>query len=147
MSHARTTYNNIIRFNRCFCSFCSSKYKNSSGEKELKEFIQTIYNKEIVNNDRKTLKGKELDIYLPDLKLAFEFDGTYWHADSRFYNENYYLPAKNKTAKEIWEYDNEKDKLAKEIGITIIHIKQYDWENDRINQEKMIKLYVTAEEV
>ena len=88
-----------------------------------------------------------MDIYLPDLNLAFEFDGTYWHADSRFYNENYYLPSKNKTAKEIWEYDNEKDKLAKELGITIIRIKQYDWENDRINQEKMIKLYVTAEEV
>lgn len=37
-------------------------------------------------NDRHLLDGKELDIVLPDHKLAIEFDGLYWH------NENVVSP-------------------------------------------------------
>jgi hypothetical protein len=55
------------------------------------DFIKSIYNGKIITNNRKILKGKELDIYLPDEKLAIEFDGIYWHS---LKDENYHL---NKT--------------------------------------------------
>ena len=51
----------------------------SKAEKEIVEFIKSIYFGEIITNDRKILNGKEIDIYIPDLNLAFEYDGTFWH--------------------------------------------------------------------
>ena len=33
-----------------------------------------------------------VDLYL---KLGFEFDGTYWHADPRFYDESYFISKKH----------------------------------------------------
>jgi hypothetical protein len=39
-------------------------------EKELLDFIKSIYTNEIIENDRDLLKTYELDIVLPELKLA-----------------------------------------------------------------------------
>lgn len=139
MIHRRETYNNIIRFNRNFCPICYNKFKDSTGEKELFNFIKENCELEIQRNDRKLLNGKELDIYIPNLKLAFEFNGTYWHMDDRFYKPDDYNKPKNKTAKEIWEYDQNKYTLTESKGIKIIVIKQYDWENNRAEIEKYIK--------
>lgn len=139
MVHSRITYNNIIRFNRTFCPICNDKFKNSKGEKELFNFINNNYSLEIQRNNRKLLNGKELDLYLPDKKLAFEFNGTYWHMDDRFYKSTDFNKPKNKTAKEIWEYDKNKCILAESLGIKVIVIKQYDWENNRLETEEYIK--------
>lgn len=114
--------------------------KISSGEKEVVEYIMTIYDGIIIENNRHILNGKELDIYLPEKKLAIEFDGTYWHADPRFYSENQLIGVKNITAKEIWEKDKEKDLLCEQAGIKLIRIKEYDWLN---NQDK-IKEYIKS---
>jgi hypothetical protein len=53
----------------------------------------------------------ELDIYLPDLKLAFEFNGLYWHSEL-YKNKEYHL---NKT----------KRCLMKDIHL--IHIYEDEW--------------------
>jgi hypothetical protein len=55
----------------------------------------------------------EIDIYLPHLKLGFEFNGLYWHSEE--YKEKSYHLEKTK-------YFNEKD-------IRIIHIWEDDWDN------------------
>jgi hypothetical protein len=74
---------------------CLNCYPHLSGysflEKELVDFIKSIYNGEIITNNRKILKGKELDIVLPELNLAIEFNGIYWHS---LKDKNYHL---NKT--------------------------------------------------
>lgn len=46
---------------------------------------------------------------------------------------------KNCTAKEIWEYDNQKIILCKEKGYKLFRIKELDWLNDNINTKKFIK--------
>lgn len=51
----------------------------SRGQGELYEAIRARYSGPIIVNDRKTLKPKEIDIYLPELKLGFEYHGEYWH--------------------------------------------------------------------
>ena len=123
------------------CSFCQPKPKQTSfRESEFKAFIKEIYKNTILENDRNILKGKEIDIYLPDLKLGLEFDGIYWHADSRFYKEDEIIYRKGLTAKQIWEKDVLKDKLAESVGIKLIRIKEYDWLNDNEN----IKNYITS---
>lgn len=71
---------------RCLkCHPFSSSAGISKAEIEISEFIRSIYSGKIFLKDRKTLKTKkyrnpfELDIYLPELKLAFEYNGLYWH--------------------------------------------------------------------
>ena len=67
------------------CPKCSILLKKSKGEIELTEYIKSIYLEEIMENTRDFLGGKELDIYLPDIQLAIEYNGNYWHA---LYEEN-----------------------------------------------------------
>ena len=84
--------------------------KVSIKEKELLEYIQSKYNKEVINSYRDEL---EIDIYLPDLKLGFEFNGLYWHSN-KYKNKSYHL---------------DKINYFKEKGIRIIHIWEDDWDH------------------
>jgi len=76
-------------------------------EVELFKIIQSYYEGEIIQSYR---DGMEIDIYLPDLKLGFEFNGLYWH--SNLYREKNYH----------WD----KTRFFQEQGIRIIHL----WEDD-----------------
>ena len=61
----------------------------SKGEKEVLEYVKSIYNGTIIENDRTQMEpnsengwksNHELDIWLPDIKVAIEYNGTYWHS-------------------------------------------------------------------
>lgn len=85
-------------------------YSSSNEEKEFKNFISSIYNGEIIMNDRKSLDGMEIDIYLPDLNIGFEFNGIYFHSElfkENNYHQNKSLKAREKNIKliQIWEDD------------------------------------------
>ena len=123
------------------CLICEPLYKRTStGENELFMFISEHYKGRIIKNDHEVLSNKELDIYLPDLKLAFEYDGTFWHADPRFYNENDII-INNLTAKDMREKDKIKDKICMEHDIKLIRIKEYDWyKNTEIIKENIINI-------
>lgn len=54
------------------CHTCTSKY-TSKQEKQLYDFVKNNYAGQILTRDH-TLIGKELDLVLPDLNLAIEFD-------------------------------------------------------------------------
>lgn len=87
----------------------------SDKEREVLEYIRSIYEGEIIENCRKLLKGKEIDIYIPELNLAFEFNGIYWHSElGGNKNKSYHL---NKT--------NE----CENLGIRLIHIFEDEWRN------------------
>lgn len=73
---------------------------------EIKEFISQNYSGKIIFNDRTILDGKELDVYIPDLKIAIEYDGAYWHGDVN----NYF-----------------KYKECRKQGIRLIHIIENTW--------------------
>lgn len=62
------------------CTICNPIDKHQSG-KEIKlfNFIKSIYVDEIIQNFR--IERQEIDIYLPNLNLGFEFNGVYWHSD------------------------------------------------------------------
>lgn len=53
----------------------------SKPESEVFEFIKANYNGKVISRDRTVLNGKELDIYLPELQLAIEFNGLIWHSE------------------------------------------------------------------
>ena len=93
----------------------------SNGEIELRRFIESIYKGEVIYNSQSILNGKELDIYIPEFKLAIEFNGNYWHS-SYLKEMNYHINKTIDTAK---------------IGIRIIHIFEYEWNDD--NTKRKIK--------
>ena len=62
------------------CPVCANNGV-SAPETEISEYIEEIYDGEILKNDRTLLNTKELDIYLPDENIAIEYDGLYWHSD------------------------------------------------------------------
>ena len=103
--------------NLSLCTICHPIGDSSSiREKELYQYVKSIYNGNIVASYRDRL---EIDIYLPELKLGFEFNGLYWHSEE-YKDRNYHL---NKT------------NYFKERGIRIIHI----WEDDWINKNDILK--------
>lgn len=111
----RFRYHNNIKL----CTTCNPIDNSSYGEKTLQEFIQTIYNGEIIFNDRSILNGKELDIYLPNENLAIEYNGLYWHSEAKV-DKNYHII---------------KTDLCLSKGITLLHIFEDEW----INQTEIVK--------
>lgn len=62
--------------------------------------------------------GKELDIYIPDKKLAIEINGLYWHS---------YHPSSERV--ENKDKHIEKTLLARDRGIKLLHITDWEWTN------------------
>lgn len=109
----------------------SFHFNTSKAEKEIFDWICKCYNKKVIHNDRQVLNGKELDIYIPDLCLAFEYDGRYWHADPELYKATDIID--KRTAQEIWDNDKQKTDYCKELGITLIRIKEQDYLRNKDN--------------
>jgi len=114
-----TLLNSRRRTGTLICTECNPINKSISGlEIEMIQFIQKNYNGNIILNDRNFI-GKELDIFLPDLNLAFEFNGLWWHNEI------------NKPEK----YHLEKTNLCVEKNVQLIHI----WEDDWMHKKDIVK--------
>lgn len=100
--------------NHIFGQGCPKCFKDKSGvEKELFEYIQSLLpGIEVEENNRTILNGKEIDVYIPSLKLGFEMNGLIWHSDKFDTDKDYHL---NKT------------ELASEKGVTLVHIFEDEW--------------------
>lgn len=95
------------------CNKCSNYKGYSLIEEEITRFIQQHYNGDIQLKNRSLLSSKrEIDIYLPQLNLAFEINGVYWHS-------------------EIWgkyrDYHLSKTVELNSQEIHLIHIFDYEW--------------------
>jgi len=105
------------------CTICNpiNSYSTSGREIELTNFIKENYNKDIIINSREIINPYEIDIYLPDLNLAFEFNGIYWHNElykDKNYHQMKYELCKNKNIQliQIWEDDwNYKQEIIKSM--------------------------------
>lgn len=93
------------------CPECAKNIHSSKAEDELLAFIKDNYSGWVIEHDRAILEGLELDIVIPDLGLAFEYNGTYWHSE-KFASKTFHL---NKSV----EVEN--------FGYKLIHIFEDDW--------------------
>ena len=113
----------LNKYKTIICTACNPIDNHISGQEiQLQDFIKDNYDDEIILNSRKIISPLELDIYLPKIKLAFEFNGTYWHSEI-FRDINYH---KNKLEK------------CKEKNIELIHIWEEDWNKKRDEIKLMI---------
>lgn len=119
------TLNHLSKLDGIRCPVCfpfMGGGKPSFRETELFEWVKARY-PEAEQSRRDLLKGRtEVDIYLPSLKLAIEFNGDHWHSDKML------LKSKKMTA---LEYHTEKRNLAREKGIEILFIWESDWTKKR----------------
>jgi hypothetical protein len=66
------------------CGKCANiKGPGSAAEKEIVNFIKSIYSGDVLENNRSIIAPYELDIVLPELNVAIEYCGLYWHNDNR----------------------------------------------------------------
>jgi hypothetical protein len=93
------------------CVECCPINSNVSGKEILlSKLISELYDGEIINSYK--INRKEIDIYLPDLKIGFEFNGLRWHSE-QFVDKKYHM---NKT------------KLCNDNDIRLIHVFEDDFD-------------------
>lgn len=109
-NHITQTNWSYLYYLKRFCSRC--KPKTSKPEKEIMEFLTSLGIK-VEQHNREILNGKELDLYLPEYRLAIEYNGLYWHSDCCV-SDRYRHFKKHETC------------LRKNIGL--ITIWQNEWE-------------------
>lgn len=98
-----------------------SSYKVSEAEKDLKKYLESLGLEVFSTNYLENMEGLELDLYIPSLNLAIEYNGHIYHHSS-FDSENNYFKTK---AKEI-DYHLKKYNLCKKNSINLIHIWDFE---------------------
>lgn len=103
------------------CPHCCGNI--SKPESDINDFISTYV--EVDSNNRKILNNsKEIDIFVPSMNIAFEYDGLVWHSEKFGKDKKYHL---NKTEE------------CFKNGIQLYHIFEDEWIYKREIVESKIK--------
>ena len=120
----KISYSNFSKGRRC--KKCYDGKNHSNQEKEILKIVENLLpDKKIIPNDRtqiinpKTGKNLELDIWIPELNKAIEFNGEYWHLNRKDIDEikiNECIK-NNINLLVIWDYEwiKNKEKCIKNI--------------------------------
>lgn len=83
----------------------------SKDEVEIREWLETFYDKQVLYNDTTILRGRELDFFFPDINFAIEFNGIRFHSD--LYRKK--------------DFHVKKTEECNSLGIKLMHIWAPDW--------------------
>lgn len=121
---------------------CFAKFYESKAETEIKEWIESLGIKteklKIQYNGKST---REVDIYIPALNLAIEYNGLYWHGENTIAKKFFKTKFDELTTEQkgfIYKYHIEKTKLFAQKGIQLIHI----WEHEWLERKEQVKNFV-----
>ena len=105
----------------CYKSLSTSKY-----EDEIADYISTFYSGELIRNSRNIISPLELDLYYPEKKIAIEFNGDYWHNESRVTSDYHY----------------NKFKKCFDSGIILVSIFEHEWLSNKYSiKDYLIDLF------
>jgi predicted transcriptional regulator len=114
------------------CMNCSS-IGTSKAEQDILAWIQQYYASAIKfkfpKADDARGRAKEIDIYIPELKLGIEYCGLYWHSENELDEDN---ADENKHYLKMLK--------ANELGIRLITIFENEWKE----REAQIKGYILS---
>lgn len=107
-------------------------------ENSLHEFLLPLLaDVNIVRNTRQLIAPYEVDFYIPDLCVAIELNGNYWHSD-KFLLANHGMTSV--------EYHTMKKQLCAEQGIDLLFVWEFDWEYARGDVEQALTAYFESNE-
>jgi hypothetical protein len=106
------------------CGHMKVPYGHSLGEKEVFKLIKSFY-PSAIENTKKIIPPLELDIYVPEINLAIEYDGLTWHSEKFKKDKNFHI---------------NKNRAANKIGVRIIHIFADEWQN----KKEQVKNYLIS---
>lgn len=92
------------------------------GETELFDFVKSIA-PDAVQSDRDIIAPQEVDILVPSAKVAFEFNGIYWHSE-KYRGKAYHM---------------EKRKAVEAAGYRLISVREDLWNERRAQVEAIIR--------
>lgn len=119
------------------CPECSGAV--SKQEKDFFSFIKTLLNGvEVLGNTKEIITPKEIDVYIPSMKLGFEYNGIYWHDKPTYLKDL-------ETGRDPVSREAQKTELCLRKGVTLIHVWSDDWLNnaDSVKRdiEELLKAY------
>lgn len=128
-----TSYKHIA-----ICPFCKIEHKHAQSnhsqyEIEITQFIKTAFpNLEVIYHrneiNRHIIYPSELDIWIPEKRIAIEFNGTFWHSTQ--FDDRHHLNKKFHLFK--------KTTLCEQKNIHLIHIYEDDWIYRNSEQKELI---------
>lgn len=96
----------VSRKNGCGCPVCNKRNKTSFPEQCIYYYVKSIF-ADVLNGDMQALQGKmELDVFIPSISTAIEYDGSYWHTP------------------ELFQREKKKYKLCKGNNIRLIRVRE-----------------------
>lgn len=117
-------YFHLSKITSTICPKCYPRVRPVSGQElELYQFIKTL-RPDAISGYRSHYHGKEIDVYIPDLQIGFEYNGLYWHSES-------VLSHNNRSPKS----DYEKLLMFQSQDIRLIQIFEDEW----VNQKDIVK--------
>ncbi len=90
------------------CPICNSGRQTSFTEQALFYYVKKVFPSAVNSYKDIFVKGMELDIYIPDLKIGIEYDGVYWHHKKRA----------------TYEREQRKYDICKEHGIKLFRVRE-----------------------
>lgn len=104
--------------------------KKSIGQLQLKSFLSTYF-QQIIEHNRTIIAPYQLDFYIPQINLAIQFNGDYWHSIELGKPHNYHLMKTN---------------MCEQKNIRLIHIWQNQWtENSQYIKQKLQNIFKNKE--
>lgn len=119
-------YHNLFRGSACIYRCYVKAKRSSKPEKEIASYIRAKFpDLKVVCNSRGVISPYELDIFLPQIRYAIEFDGNFWHSDKAISTR---FKGRFETAE---QYHALKDKLCADKDIKLQHIGESDFADDK----------------
>lgn len=103
------------------CPSCAARL--STPENEIVKMIESE-NLIVIRSDRSLIKPLEIDIVIPEKKIAIEYNGLRWHSDEFGKDKDYHA---NKT------------KMCNDAGFRLVHIWENEWNENKELQIRFIK--------
>ncbi len=98
-----------------------SCHNTGVGEAAFLDLLKNEYGMSIIQHNRTLVKPYEIDFWLPDIKVGFEYNGLYWHS-TKFREPSYHQT---------------KAKLAIQAGISLYTITETSMKYTRFKSSKM----------
>ena len=130
-NYDRHSFNNVYHlksetYTPRLCHSCYKSLSTSKYEDEIADYISTFYFGELIRNSRNIISPLELDLYYPEKKIAVEFNGDYWHNESRVTSDYHY----------------NKFKKCFDSGIILVSIFEHEWLSNKYSiKDYLIDLF------